>query len=646
MLQQPGTELKRSKYRLLGLVGQGQFGQVFCAVHRQTGRLVALKNLEQDRFPTHKFLRELRFLLSLQHPNIVTFQSLEHTSTGRYLVMDYCEGGTLRSLLTEETRLSLPHSIQAIMDVLAGLEQAHSRGIVHCDIKPENILLHVHSAGWTARISDFGIARLSQEISYQDGNTGSPAYMAPERFYGQYSTVSDLYSIGILLFELITGHRPFSGTPDQLRSAHLNAPVKLPESIPLVWHSVLLRALQKLPARRFRSAAEMRAEIDAIAVIEKLTLPTEHPVPIFLATADSIECPFQPQHQEEQPEKIVAMAASVLNQDEPCAVSPPPATFERYHASARQLWTQAFWSESFSPVRAAQTPVQIAETSTPITHLLSRPQGCFVISPQSVEWLAVQDQAVQDQAVQDQAVQDQSSLLPLETIAIWTEPHWVTIAPQGQWLAAATAETLKFIALPGQKRVILANQPIPLAPFGSLDQIVSLLALDSRYLAIVTTDASGLAPITDDHPSKHCDGETQIQIVTRRGNNLGSLSLSLRLQRAILTLKPYQLLATEGEQTETVLLVDLKPHRVKRLWVGIQPQLLAATGWGYIVADIAGRMVFLDQAGRLIGTLHSPAPITAMTTVQQHSLLLATWTGKSSRLYMLDLRSVGLDLVF
>ena len=89
--------LKRSKYRLLGLVGQGQFGRVFCASHRKTGRLVALKELDHQRFPTHKFLRELRFLLSLQHANIVTCHALEHTRRGRYLVMDYCEGGMLRS---------------------------------------------------------------------------------------------------------------------------------------------------------------------------------------------------------------------------------------------------------------------------------------------------------------------------------------------------------------------------------------------------------------------------------------------------------------------------------------------------------------------------------------------------------------------
>ncbi|MDX2097382.1 MAG: serine/threonine-protein kinase, partial [Leptolyngbyaceae cyanobacterium bins.59] len=196
-------ELKRSKYRLLGLVGQGQFGRVFCAVHRKTGHLVALKDLDQKRFPTHKFLRELRFLLSLRHRNIVNCQALEHTRTGRYLVMDYCEGGTLRGLMEGEGCVDVAQSLKLTGDILAGLAHAHSRGIVHCDIKPENILLSFQEQQWVGQISDFGIARLSQEMAEDAGNTGSPAYMAPERFYGQYSPASDLYAVGVMLFELL-----------------------------------------------------------------------------------------------------------------------------------------------------------------------------------------------------------------------------------------------------------------------------------------------------------------------------------------------------------------------------------------------------------------------------------------------------------
>jgi serine/threonine-protein kinase len=266
------SALQGSKYRILGLVGQGQFGCVFCAVHRTTGRLVALKELDRQRFPTHKFLRELRFLLSLEHPNIVTCQAIEHTQTGRYLVLDYCEGGTLRNLIQSETQLSLVQSLKLIADVLAGLEHAHSHGVVHCDIKPENILLSLNTTGWIARISDFGIARLSQELCSDDlGYTGSPAYMAPERFYGQYSPSSDLYAVGVMLFELTVGHRPFSGLPGELMSAHLNQPVKVPDTVPFLVRSTISTALQKLPVRRFTSAAEMLRSIQLATEVEGLS---------------------------------------------------------------------------------------------------------------------------------------------------------------------------------------------------------------------------------------------------------------------------------------------------------------------------------------------------------------------------------------
>lgn len=259
--------MQPSNYRILGLVGQGQFGRVFCAIHRETGRLVALKELERQ-IPTHKFLRELRFMVSLQHPNIVTCQALEHTPTGRYLVMDYCKGGTLRNLIQSQVQLSLVQRLKLIADVLAGLEHVHSRGIVHCDIKPENILLSLDTTGLIARIADFGVARLSQELGSDDhlGDTGSPAYMAPERFYGQYSPASDLYAVGVMLFELVVGDRPFFGSPGELMSAHLNQPVKVPSTVPFLLRSTISTALQKLPARRFTCAADMLKSIRLAAL--------------------------------------------------------------------------------------------------------------------------------------------------------------------------------------------------------------------------------------------------------------------------------------------------------------------------------------------------------------------------------------------
>lgn len=259
------------KYRILAKVGQGQFGQVFCAVERQTGQLVALKEITHRRLSTSKFLRELGSLLTLEHPNIVTCRAFEATTTARYLVMDYCEGGTLRDLLESENSLSLGEALTIMQGILAGLEEAHRRGIIHCDIKPENILLGVEAGMWLPRLSDFGIARRLSEMTQSRGAVesadgsidvvGAPAYTSPEAFYGIYSRSSDIYAMGIVLFELLLGRRPFTGVPERLMWAHLNQPLEIPSVLPEPLQAILKQALAKLKGRRYGTAADMSEAI-------------------------------------------------------------------------------------------------------------------------------------------------------------------------------------------------------------------------------------------------------------------------------------------------------------------------------------------------------------------------------------------------
>lgn len=266
-----------SQYQILDLIGQGQFGRVFKAIHTQTGSLVALKELEKKRFSTHKFLRELSFLTQLQHPNIVACQAIEHTEKGRYLVLDYWDGGNLRHFMQSNNATSVVQSLKIVADVLSGLEYAHTHGTVHCDIKPDNILLHQYEEGWTACLADFGIARLNLERT--EINLGSPAYMAPEQFYGQFLPASDLYAVGVVLYEILLGYRPFSGSPGELMSAHLTQPVDIPNHIPLLLRSILSTALQKLPVRRFSSATEMLKSIQLALIVEQNlanTVNTQH----------------------------------------------------------------------------------------------------------------------------------------------------------------------------------------------------------------------------------------------------------------------------------------------------------------------------------------------------------------------------------
>lgn len=691
----PSTESKRSRYRILGLVGQGQFGQVFCAVHRQTGRLVALKNLEQARFSTHQFLRELRFLLSLQHPNIVTCQSLEHTATGRYLVMDYCEGGTLRTLMTEDSRLNLSQSLKLVMDVLSGLDHAHSRGIVHCDIKPENILLHVHRAGWTARISDFGIARLLQEVVQREGDTGSPAYMAPERFYGQYSAASDLYSIGILLFELIAGYRPFSGTPAELRSAHLNAPLQLPASIPSPWQTIIAQALQKLPARRFRSAGEMLRAMRA--VVQSEPSYREAQSPLFVCLAAALECPFQPLRQVSLPHSIGAIAAQQLPSTQ---ADPLEAAYQLYGLirsdTTAQVYDQTWPDTTLFPTQPdseAQEPsyrvCRLPASATCIEQLLPDRTGCLMVGERSILRLSPQSGSESpadpaDPAEMNFPSEQRGEAWGLQTLVEWPEPSLIGIEPRCKWFAALTATPESANALvsntqadnslagntqadnaqtantqtantgvsyrltTGQLPEQQNHQPAryvdrSLKLSGPLHPQSRLLVLDSRHLALLSPQDR------EDQPPG-----TSIQLFTRRGTALGLFCLPLRLKQVVFAADPYQLLAID-EQPETILRIDLKPYRIKRFGVSISPQFLVATDWGYVLASTSGEIAFLDQEGRSIGKLCSPAPLTAMTVVGP-GLLIATETstpktstsetGTVDQLLSFDLRTIGLDLVF
>lgn len=632
-------EVKRSHYRILGLVGQGQFGQVFCAVHRQTGQLVALKHLDHRRFSTHRFLRELRFLLSLQHPNIVTCQALEHTPTGRCLVMDYCEGGTLRSLMREDYRLSLPHSIKLVVDVLAGLEHAHSRQIIHCDIKPENILLHVQATGWTARISDFGIARLCQEdVACELGNTGSPAYMAPERFYGQSFPASDLYSVGILLFELLAGYRPFSGTPAELMSAHLNLPLKIPDSISAPWQPLLIQALQKLPARRFRSAREMRSLVQEIAAaegIEAQFLAPTSPIPTSAASAAlppflPLETPprglFRWQHQEPllAPLRHIAVAAAQTT-----------AMPQVYAATAQQVGWQDSVTLPYRQTSATRSLHYLAPLPLPIEALWLRPQGCFITTRRAVYRLPPTAFLTAPAAL------DQHRPL-------WEFPEdcLSAIEVRGHWLATLTLThqlprtQLAFWPLPGGAARGLVAHPVPLSLPAPLAPDSRLLALDGGHVAL-------MMPLPEPaEPTESQQAGTYLQIVTRRGTQVGSLVLPLRLGYSVLTATAYQLLAVDADHPQSLLLIDLKPYRVTRLWVGMAPHLLAASDWGYIVASAQGQISVLDQSGRLVGEISAPEAITALAVRPPRDLLVATWSAGQGSLYQLDLSQVGIDLVF
>ncbi len=647
--QRSNLRFRRSRYRVLGLVGQGQFGRVYCASHRQTGQIVALKELDKLRFPTHKFLREMRFLVSLAHPNIVMLHGLEHSSTGRYIVMDYCEGGTLRSLIEEDVQLHPAQILNLVADVLSGLVHAHSHNIIHCDIKPENILLSLTPEGWTARISDFGIARLAQELATQDfGQTGSPAYMAPERFYGKYSYASDIYAVGILLFELLVGHRPFTGVPSALMVAHLNQPVCLPETIPAELRSLIQKALEKLPARRFSSAAAMLKAVQKAASALSQGWADQWASQQWLRPMlEGIPNPFKAVHTESlaQPIQQLLMSAHFLpsSPTQPQGTSSRPSNCEylysvfsdhiqRWDYEPDELWT-AQPSRSVSPANGSDFADILRRSeirfSAPLQAVALSAQGCVAIAHRTLYHLT--HEAFEPIVQSESPLPERSSLEP----AIWA------IAQVPPNLSITTDRTGRRIAA----AVLQETQPLQvghLGPTGLAWHTTNSCV--ARPLQLIALDACHLVALGS---SPHLQfGKSLLPILNRRGLHMGAKTLPVALEIVIPTLTPYRLLATEVGGRCSVLVLDLKPFRMARIGVEIVPSLLAATDWGYVLANAEGSLVLVSTQGHTIGRIIGPPSPTAIAPMGSHGLAIATWHQGQGALHFVNLQELDLDFIF
>jgi serine/threonine-protein kinase len=600
-------------------------------------------------------LRELRFLLSLQHNNIVNCHALEHTRIRRYLVLDYCEGGSLRNLIEKEIRLHPIQSLKLIADVLAGLDHAHSRGIIHCDIKPENILLTVQANGWKAHISDFGIARLKQEVSDVGmSNTGSPAYMAPERFYGQYSPSSDIYAVGILLFELLTGYRPFSGTPSDLMSAHLNHTVQVSDAISPILKNIILTALQKLPARRFRSASRMLTEVQMAIEGLKSELGEERAFSQMLqVTVNLPVCPFKALREETlQAEVRQLVGRSQLSQ--PPVQNELNKQFRAENPAQKESGVEGEWiyqvfgnsvgSQTY-PRGALQHETEKASLVTvrlpePVKQLVTCAQGCYVVTQRSVYLVSTElfQFGVQNghlRSLQKESEEIRTQRRVPQLVAEFRQDFEAAIDPLGKWMATTGSEQAADCSL------LIWNlaqmQPIKAIP-RCLTHLFQLMPLDSRHIAAFSH--------TVDSQSSACITGASIEVFTRRGSAVGSLNLPVPLRCLTASQTPYQLIGMEPAHPNSMLLIDLKPLRISRIGVEISPVLIEAAVWGYVLVDVNGQIVLLDRYGEGVGRIEGPANPTAIALPNPYGLLIATWKNGQGSLYTLDLRQLDLELVF
>lgn len=261
-----------NRYRLTEQIGMGGMAIVYKAVDMRTGHNVAVKVLRpefnEDIEFVGRFQREAEAASKMTHHNIVNLLDVGMDGENRYLVMEYVQGKTLKEVIQERGRLSAPLACQIAIRILSALEHAHRNGIVHRDIKPQNIL--VHDDGHI-KVADFGIARIADSSTLTKGDMvmGSVHYFSPEQARGESAAAtSDIYSTGVVLYEMLTGRVPFDGeNPVAVAMQHLHAqPVPIQQLAPDVPPAVVrvcMKAMEKNPAMRYQSAREMASDLRA-----------------------------------------------------------------------------------------------------------------------------------------------------------------------------------------------------------------------------------------------------------------------------------------------------------------------------------------------------------------------------------------------
>jgi len=294
------------KYRLEARLGGGGMGTVYRATHLLIDRPVALKVLSQrfvgDETAQQRFRREARAAGRMQHPNAVSVTDFGTTADGYlYIVMELLEGHTLRDVLMREGPLDVARAVSIMLQTSAAVAAAHDAGLIHRDLKPGNIFI-AHRADTVAvvKVLDFGVAKFAVEEQADDDYQtltqvgaliGTPRYMSPEQCSGSgpVTPASDVYSLGIILYEMLSGATPFNAeTPLAIVFRQVSEPPPpLPESVPQKLRAIVERALAKDPMKRFANAEEFRQELLSTAEVLGLEYSGSKAKPLTLAALRS-----------------------------------------------------------------------------------------------------------------------------------------------------------------------------------------------------------------------------------------------------------------------------------------------------------------------------------------------------------------------
>ncbi|HXZ14293.1 MAG TPA: protein kinase [Candidatus Sulfotelmatobacter sp.] len=294
------------RYDILGEAGTGSMGNVYKARDRETGETVALKLLKpeiaSDQAMMERFKNELLFARKITHKNVCRVHEFNRIGGIAYTSMEFVEGESLRSVLSRFGGLPQRKAIDVALQICSGLKEAHAQGIVHRDLKPENVMI---DAQGNVKIMDFGIARSMEAGTRLTGSmVGTPAYMAPEQVSGkQVDYRTDIYSLGLMLYEMFTGTQAFNGdTPVAVALKQIRetppAPHVIEPSIPVPIERAILKCLEKEPARRFQSVGELEKVLRApaaalagapVAPARILSSHAPAPIPIFTPAVEREE---------------------------------------------------------------------------------------------------------------------------------------------------------------------------------------------------------------------------------------------------------------------------------------------------------------------------------------------------------------------
>lgn len=268
----------KTRYELIELIGEGGEGKIWKAYDHAVDRTVAIKELSLKTKAREEALNEARVIARLNHPNIVSLYDIIEEDNKIYLVIEYVEGVTLRDILEEIGPLPFEAALGIFLQVASAIELAHSHGILHLDIKPENIMILPNGK---VKIGDFGVSQFILEQKPSDAVKGTAHYLAPESLKGRYSERTDVFSLGVVLYEMLSGENPFFSITIhesfQRLSSYIPEPVtEYREDIPVDFGSVLSKALEKSPPKRYTNIIKFRIKVERFVDFQEPQEPVSH----------------------------------------------------------------------------------------------------------------------------------------------------------------------------------------------------------------------------------------------------------------------------------------------------------------------------------------------------------------------------------